>query len=340
MGIQTGESLFSARQKCNHLLIVPSNHELYRNYSNKLYQLFTEYTDKIERFSIDECFLDMTDAIKTRQELRKIAEEINKRVKEHFKFTVNVGISTNKLLAKMASDFEKPDKIHTLYPEEIQEKMWKLPASELFMVGRRSIPKLQRMGITTIGDIATYDKRILIKNFGKFGLTIWEYANGIDKSEVCYEPEEPKGIGNSITLPFDIYDIEKLYEILLTLVEKVAYRLRKEKMKADTITVHIRTKNFKNYSHSKKMKSKTDSSKVIYEEAKELLKELHKEEAVRLLGVRVEGLSSGKEAQISLFNEQIDKKQEKIDKVMDELKEKYGYFKITKAGEINSNKWM
>lgn len=338
MGIKTGEALFSARQKCNRLLVVPSNHELYRKYSNDLYQLFLEYTDKIERFSIDECFLDMTGIIKDKEIAIQIAKEISARVRDNMGFTVNVGVSANKLLAKMASDFEKPDKIHTLFPEEIKTKMWNLPVSELFMVGRKSLPKLEKMNIKTIGDLAKQDKVTLIRKFGKFGSTIWEYANGIDNSEVSYKYEAPKGIGNSITLPYDISDIEKLNEILLSLITHITYRLRKEEMLADTVTVHIKTKEFVNYSHSRKIGNRTNSSKEIYEVAKQLLKELHKQEQVRLIGARVEGLSSKEELQISLFDKKQNEKQQKLDKVMDELKDKYGYESITKAGELNTKK--
>lgn len=338
MGIKTGEALFTARQKCNRLLVIPSNHELYRRYSNQLYQLFLEYTEKIERFSIDECFLDVTGIVKQREKLLEIAKEISTRIRETMGFTVNIGISTNKLLAKMASDFEKPDKIHTLFPEEIQEKMWKLPVSELFMVGKRSLPKLEKMNIATIGDLAKQDKIMMMKKFGKFGVMIWEYANGIDHSEVAYQYEAPKGIGNSVTLPYDISDIEKLKEILLSLITHITYRLRKEQLLADTVTVHIKTKEFQTYSHSRKIGGRTDSTKEIYETAKELLSELHKQQAIRLLGARVEGLSSKEELQISLFDGKQNEKQQKIDKVMDELKDKYGYGSVTKAGEMNTKK--
>ena len=156
-------------------------------------------------------------------------KEINKRVKEELGFTVNVGVAHNKLLAKMASDFTKPDRVHTLWEEEIPTKMWPLPISELFMLGKKTVPKLYNMQIKTIGDLAKANKETLAKKFGKHGIMMWEFANGIDNSEVKYKPEKPKGIGNSITLPQDISEIEKLQEILLSISDQVAYRLRKEK---------------------------------------------------------------------------------------------------------------
>lgn len=159
--------------------------------------------------------------------LENKAKEINKRVKEELGFTVNIGIAPNKLLAKMASDFTKPDRIHTLYKEEIPTKMWPLPVSELFMLGKKTVPKLYNMQIKTIGDLAKTSKETLSKKFGKHGIQMWEYANGIDNSEVQYKKEKPKGIGNSITLPENVEQIEKLEEILLALAEQVTYRLRK-----------------------------------------------------------------------------------------------------------------
>ncbi len=336
-GIRTGEPIYQARKKCPYIQVFQGNYENYRKYSEKLYQLLLEYTDRIERFSIDECFMDLTLFLRKNEKLIDKAYEINRRVKEELGFTVNIGVSTNKLLAKMASDFEKPDKVHTLFKNEIANKMWTLPASELFMVGRGSIPKLQQLGIKTIGDIAKMDKNMLIKKFGKHGKIMWEYANGIDESEVVYTKEEPKCIGNSITLPKDIYNIHKLNEILLALSEQVGFRLRKYKLYASVINVQIKTKDFKTYSHQKKIETPTNVTKEIYYIAKQLLEELHKNRAVRLIGVRVDKLYKEDEIQMSLFNNQDNQKQEKLDKAMDELKKKFGYEKITRAGEMKVN---
>lgn len=176
-GVNTGETIYAAKKKCPNLKIYPGcDYRIYKEYSNRLYNLLLEYTDKIERFSIDECFMDMTEYLMKDTLINK-AKEISKRVKEELKFTVNIGVSNNKLLAKMASDFEKPDKIHTLFEEEIESKMWTLPISELFMLGKKTVPKLNQMKIFTIGDLAKSDKKQIIKKFGKHGLLIWEYAN-------------------------------------------------------------------------------------------------------------------------------------------------------------------
>ena len=337
VGIQTGEPIFFAKKKCPNLQIYAGDFKVYKKYSNSLYNLLLEYTDKIERFSIDECFMDMTGYIPKGKTLLEIAYEINKRVKEELGFTVNVGVAHNKLLAKMASDFQKPDKVHTLFEEEIEQKMWKLPVSELFMVGRKSIPKFYKMGIKTIKDLAMQDKAYMIKTFGKYGKMIWEYANGIDDSQVNFLEEKPKGIGNSITLPYDYSNMEKIEEVLVALVEQVTYRLRYHNMLAEVVNVQIKTNEFKVYSHQRKLMMATDNTKIILEEAKKLLHELFDKTPIRLIGVRVDKLCDKEEVQLSLFDN-TSKKQTQIDKVVDELKEKYGYDKITRAGKMNLDK--
>ena len=330
-GIKTGEPIYFARKKCPQVRTYKGSFTVYRYYSNLLYNLFLEYTDQIERFSIDECFLDVTMLCKNRENTIKIANEIRNKVKKELGFTVNVGVSSNKLLAKMASDFEKPDKIHTLYKEEIQSKMWNLPISDLFLEGKRTLPKLEMLRIKTIGDLAKQDSSLLIKKFGKYGYKIWQYANGIDNSKVDSSVQKPKGIGHSITLSEDIKDIERLNKILLDLTEQVCYRLRKNKMKAQVVNMKIRTKNFENYSHQKKIDIATNSTKIIYKIAKELLKELHKNREVRLIGIRADKLAEDTETQISLFKNEKEEKLEKLDKVVDNLKEKYGNKKITRG---------
>ena len=334
-GITTGETLYQARMKCPSLQVYPMNYKLYKESSNKLYHLLLQYTDKIERFSIDECFLDMTDCLMGDTLLNK-AYEINKRVKNELKFTVNVGVAHNKLLAKMASDFTKPDRVHTLFENEIETKMWTLHVSELFMLGRKTIPKLYNMRIKTIGDLAKTDKQLLIKKFGKHGAMMWEYANGIDNSEVQYKFEKPKGIGNSTTLPVDVTEITKLEEILLLLTEQVTYRLRRYNLLANVVNVQLRTKDFEDKSHQRKLPEATSNTKDIYAEAKELLHEMYKNGTpIRLIGMRVDNLVEKNELQLSLFSHEDSEKQEKIDKVVDDLKQKYGYNSITRAGKLN-----
>lgn len=338
-GIVTGETLYSARQKCRNLQVYPGDYKIYREYSNKLYNLLLEYTDKIERYSIDEWFLDMTNYLMGDKLINK-ANEINKRIKKELGFTVNVGVAHNKLLAKMASDFTKPDRVHTLYEEEIPQKMWDLPISELFMIGKRTVPKLYNMGIKTIGQLAKSDEKLLIKKFGKFGKVMWEYANGIDEAEVNYLPEKPKSIGNSVTLPIDVSDISQLEEVIVALSEQVSYRLRKEDLLATVVNVQLRTKNFEDFSHQAKLDCATSSTKEILKNAKYLFREMYKTGMlIRLVGVRVDGLVEKEQLQLSLFgNTEDSKKQQKLDSVLDGLNEKYGYNFVKRAGKMNVDK--
>ena len=335
-GVYTGETLYQARLKCSNLQVFKGDYNSYKKHSNDLYKILLQYTEKIERFSIDECFLDMTNYLGNDTLLNK-AYEINKRVKNELGFTVNVGVAHNKLLAKMASDFIKPDKVHTLFEEEIPTKMWTLPVSELFMLGKKTLPKLYNMNIKTIGDLAKQDKMLMIKKFGKHGLMMWEYSNGIDNTEVNYLEEKPKGIGNSVTLPQDICSEEEIQRVLLTLAEQVTYRLRRYNMYANVVNVQLRTKEFKDFSHQKRLMNPASNTKEIYGLAKELLNEMYKKGIfIRLVGLRVENLVGKDEIQLSLFNNEEEEKQEKLDKVVDELKNKYGYSSITRAGKLNA----
>ena len=335
-GVVTAETIYQAKKKCPNLQIFKGlPYKKYQEYSNSLYNLLLEYTDKIERFSIDECFLDMTEYLRGDTLLDK-AKEINKRVREELKFTVNVGVAHNKLLAKMASDFKKPDLVHTLFENEIMAKMWPLPASELFMLGRKTVPKLYNMGIKTIGDLAKTDREVLIKKFGKHGNLMWEYANGIDYSPVKYEKELPKSIGNSTTFPKDITNKEELEQILLALTEQVTFRLRKHNLLANVVNVQLRTNKFENFSHQSRLDFTTANTKNIYEKAKKLLGEMYKKGVpFRLIGLKVDDLVNKDEVQLSFFSKEDDVKQEKLDKIIDKINEKYGMNSVERAGKMN-----
>ena len=339
-GIVTGETLYSARKKCSNLKVFKGSSHRYSEFSNKLYNLLLEYTDKIERFSVDECFLDMTEYLMGK-DILSIAKEINKRVREELKFTVNIGISENKLLAKMASDFEKPNKIHTLYRNEIKEKMWNLPISELFMLGRKTVPKLNKLGIYKIGDLAKKDKEFMLRGFGKHGIQMWEYANGIDDSQVVYEKILPKGIGHSITLPKDTSNLDDLNKVMLSLVEKTTYRLRRYNLYATVVTVQIRTKEFENWTHQVHLDKPTNVTREIYDVAKKLLKDSYKQRELRLIGVSANGLVENDEvSQTNIFdivekNDTKHQKYTKVDNAIDMLKNKYGDDIIKFAGRMN-----
>lgn len=336
-GVVTGETIYQAKKKCPMLSSYPVNFAVYKEYSRGMVKILRENTDRVEQYSIDECFLDMTGCLLKGETIEERAKKISEKIKNTLGFTVNIGIAHNKLLAKMASDFEKPDKIHTLYENEIESKMWPLPISELFMVGRRSVPKIQSLGLKTIGDVAHYDEKILIKRFGKFGKMIWEYANGMDNSEVITDYGKQKGIGHSTTLKEDIQSLDKLEKVLLSLCEQVCYRLRKEKMYANVVNVQIKTNDFIERSHQRKLPNGTTSTKEIFDVAKDLLKELHGKstnKSVRLIGIRVDNLTETKQSQISLFDQVENKdteKQNEIDNAVDKLKDRFGYGAIRRG---------
>lgn len=336
LGIKTGDTLYEARKKCAELVVERSRKEAYAEYSDSLYLMLNQYSDKVERYSIDECFVDITNCLMGR-DVKTITTEIQARVKEELGFTVNIGIADSKVLAKMASDFEKPNKIHTLFSNEIAHKMWELSVSELFMVGRSSIPKLKNMQIHTIGDLAARNKEDIVKLFGKHGAKMWEYANGIDCSEVVRKSDTNKSISRETTLAKDMSNVEELEKILFILVEDVAITLRGQALTTKTVSVHIRTSSFYDTSHQKKLEIKSNSTKEIYAIAKEILKEMmNATTLVRLIGVKLDDLEKEVEgnAQISIFEETKNEKEEAIDKVMDGLKAKFGEGIITRAKRI------
>lgn len=330
-GIVTGEPIYFAKKKCASIEIFPCDFKLFNYYSDELYKILLEYTDKIERFSIDECFLDMTNSLMGR-DILDIAKEINKRVKDKLGFTVNVGVANNKLLAKMASDFEKPDKVHTLFKDEIETKMWQLPVSELFMLGKKTVPKLYNLRIKTIEDLAKTDLNFLIKKFGKHGKLMWEYANGIDDSEVSTKRELPKSIGNSVTLPKDIIEKDDIYNVIVALADQVSFRLRRYDLVASSISVQLRTKDFEDFSHQKKLSFSTSSTKEILKVSKEILDEMYNNKYIRLVGLSLSSLESKDEVQLSIFD--TDTKQNKLDKTLDDLKNKYGFTSVSRASKL------
>lgn len=325
-GIITGESLFTARKKCANLVVVSPDFRIYEKCSRDMKAIFMDYTPFVEKFSIDECFLDVTSYNTSREAALALACDIKDRIKSELGFTVNIGMSDVKLLAKMASDFEKPDKIHTLFKSEIKKKLWNLQVGELFMVGSKTVPRLNNLNIFTIGDLAQYDIEFLKYHFKSGGMMMWKYANGIDNSEVKSNKHELKGISNSTTLSEDINSKNEAYKVLLALVEHTATRLREIKKCCYCICVTIRNHEFIDYSRSKTLSNATDSTEEILKTVKSIFDESWKGEPIRLLGVSLNNLCEDNFKQISIFDMDSvrDKKQRAIDKTMDSLRGKYG----------------
>ena len=324
-GIVTGEPIAMALRKCPSLVCAPPDFPLYSQNSKQMFEILSDYSDRIERFSIDEGFLEYTGMEKLLGPPLETAEKIRQRIRNELGFTVNIGISCNKILAKMAGELEKPDKLITLFPEEIEEKLWPLPVAELFMVGRRTAPRLHRMGIHTIGDLAKFPLSLLEKEFKSYGKMMHAYANGIDDSPVVpeAEAEEIKSIGNSTTTSFDVTDRETAYKILLALSETVSMRLRGHKCCAREIAVTLKSADFKVYSHQKQLMNAIDCTNAVYETAKEIFDEAWKKEPLRLLGVRAGKLCTEEYIQLSILEEDWSK-QKKADAAMDALRLKYG----------------
>ena len=327
-GIITGEPVVNAMKKCPNLHMEPPNHKMYSEYSREMMAFLQTYTPDIEQVSVDECFFDFTGIAHQFESPVEGAMEIKNRIKEMFGFTVNVGVSNNKLLAKMASDFEKPDKVHTLFPNEIQKKMWPLPVSELYMAGKSSVETLRKLEIRTIGDLAQADPEILTLHLKSHGRTLWEFANGKGDDVVSNEPEEAKGIGNSTTLAKDLTTREEAAKVYLMLAESVGKRLRKAGQKAGMVSAEIRYHTFENVSHQKQLTKHTSNDMDIYHAAVELFDELWDGRPIRLLGIRSSKLVNEDEPeQLSFFDMPSmiqNEKQEKLNKALDSIKKKYG----------------
>lgn len=331
-GVKTGESIVEALKKCPELVIVPPNHELYSECSRAFMDILRDYTPDIEQYSIDEAFMDMTGTERLFGEPVKAAQNIKNRIRDELGFTVNVGISDNKLLAKMASDFEKPDKVHTLYVDEIKEKLWPLPVGDLLYVGKSTVNSLAKLGIHTVGELATTDVKILVSNLKKQGEAIWRFANGLDMSMVETEPEANKGYGNSTTIPFDVSDEGTAKMVLLSLSEKVAARIREDGVVAESVSVTIKDFMLQKCSHQMILENKTNITSEIHEAACKLFDELWDGTPIRLLGVQVGKVSNDTVSrQISLFDDTDYEKLEAVDKAIDKIRSKYGNGAIKRA---------
>lgn len=336
LGIYTSETLYSARKKCSVLKTYYPNYLFYSEMSNKLFELLRKYTPDIEIASIDECYLDYGKVKKLYGDEISFANNLKKEIKDTLGFTVNIGIANNKLCAKMASDFTKPYRVHTLYDYEIKNKMYPLSIDDLFGVGKKTVPKLNKIGIYKICDLANYDEYELFKYFKLQAKNLINLAKGIDNSEVINEKNDPLSIGNEITLTRDVKNYIELSNYLMNLSDTVSRRLRKQKKYANVICVILKDNYFKRKTHQKKIINSTNSQIDIYNIAKEILREMYDEYPVRLIGLRVEKLSTNNTFQTSLFDENDKQSDNKIDKVVDELKEKYGNKVIKKAGIIDT----
>lgn len=334
-GIQTGEPLFQALEKYPELTVVQPDYPLYVEASRHFVSMLRQFSPAVEQYSIDEAWVDMTGTGRLFGDPRLAAEQMRSRIEEDLGFTVNIGISSNKLLAKMAGDFEKPNKVHTLFPEEIPSKFWPLPVRDLFLVGAATEAKLKRMGIYTIGQLAQAEPSLLKKRLGKHGLTIWHFANGRNADIVAPEPAENKGYGNSVTTAQDVTDKETGYQVLLSLCETVASRMRKDGKCGSCVAVHLRTSEFQHFSHQHRLHCATNMTEELFQAVCQVFDEAWDcAIPLRQLGVQVTRLSDEPYQQYDLFSGISPVQYEhklRLDETVDALRDKYGENIIRRA---------
>lgn len=337
-GIKTGEPIGMALRKCPDLVLARPDFRLYEQCSRAFMDICREYAPVVEKYSIDECFLDMSGTHRLYPDPVAIAHTIKDRIRNRLGFTVNVGIGDCKILAKMASDFEKPDKVHTLYRHEIPEKMWPLPVRELFTVGASTAEKLERAGIRTIGDLANSDLSRIQKIVGiKMGRQIWNYANGIDPTPVLAEAEEAKGYSISTTLETDVVTTRQAHSVLLALTDSVTARMRADGVKAYCVAVTIRSNEFKTRSHQRKLPEPTDISREVYQTSRQLFSELWDGiTPLRLLGISLTDLTHAEQVQMSLFPDESRDRARKLDKTYDAIHTKFGAAAIMRGSSMQS----
>lgn len=334
-GIQTGEPLFQAMEKCPSLTVVQPDYGLYVEASRHFVAMLREFSPAVEQYSIDEAWVDMTGTQRLWGAPRLAAEKMRERISRELGFTVNVGISNNKLLAKMAGDFEKPNKVHTLFPEEIEAKMWPLPVRDLFLVGRATEAKLNRMGIYTIGELARADGKLLRKRLGKHGETVWHFANGRNADMVTPEPPENKGYGNSVTTAQDVTSREEAHQVILSLCETVATRMRQDGKCGGCVTVHLRTNEFNHFSHQAQLPGATNITSELFQAACRVFDEAwDRVTPLRQIGVQATRLSKEPYQQFDFFSELTPVQYERklrLDETVDALRDKFGEDIIRRA---------
>jgi len=338
--IQTGEPLVSARQKCPELVVVPPDYRLYVEASEAFVKLLQRYCPKIEQYSIDEVWVDVTGTTSLYGSPVLFAEFLNRKIASELGFTVNIGVSCNKLLAKMGSELKKPNMVHTLFPGEIEEKMWPLPVRELFFVGRATEKKLLALGIKTIGDIAKTDIEILKLHLKKHGEVIHSFACGNGEyldNLIVTQQSENKGYGNSMTLPFDFNDDMHIDQAILSLSETLGQRLRKDNVKIKCISISITNSDFNRVGHQCQLYSETDITEEIYLAARRIFHEIWDKSPVRQLGVHTSKVAKGSTRQYNLFDLDRFDKQEKLNGAIDQIREKYGKNSIMRACFVQHN---
>ena len=325
MGVVSAEPVYMAKKKCKNLEVYPPQYKWYYEKSRELMEYLSQYSPKLEQYSVDECFLDMSGMTYIYKNLEKLAHKIKDEVKEKFGYTVNIGIGNNKLCAKMASDFEKPNKVHTLYKDEIVSKLWPLDVGDLFMCGKSTKKELNKLSIYTIGDLAKKDLKFLERHFKTQGRYLYNASRGLDEDKVEVKTGKNQSISVTETLPFNTDDPDRLKEILFRQTEEITRELRSKKLFTKTVAVIFKNSNFTTYSAQATLDKPTNNTKEILKKIYEVFDNNYKEDEIRLIGARLANLVNTKEEQISLFDETIeDDKEDNIQKTIDDINNKFG----------------
>lgn len=340
-GVKTAEPIWQAIKKCPDLVIVPPRHKLYEEYSERINKIYADFTDLVEKFSVDESWLDVTGSTKLFGNGRQIADTIRERVKKEIGITVSVGVSFNKVFAKMGSDYKKPDATTEILRENYKEIIYPLPVSAMIFIGKSAGEKLYKANIRTIGDLAAADDAFIEKLLGKTGLVLLEYARGEDKSPVSkigYE-REIKSIGKGLTFSRNLVGIEDIRKGLSVLCEYIAGKMREKGLKCTVVTVHIKDTNLKTISRQKHINKPTYLAKEISEAAEELItSNWSMKKPIRMITVTGSGFVSGDVGgQMSLFEDTEEIKEESLERTIDKIRKTYGKNSIKKASIINND---
>ncbi len=330
-GVLTGQPLAKALIKCPEMIIVAPDYQRYVKASDSLVGLVKNYSPYIQRFSVDELFMDYVG----HEDPVDVAYRLKEDVENTLGFTVNIGVGDNKLLAKMASDFKKPNMVHKLYKKDIPCKMWPLPVRSLFMVGSRTEAKLKSRDIYTIGDLARLSEEYIYRWMKKPGQTIWNFANGREYSGVRTFSSPIKSIGNSTTIPYDVYTQEEALQIILAICEMVGYRLRGEAMVASVVHLGYRSHDFQGFGMERKLKTLSSCTEDIYQMAKKIFKKIWNREGIRQLSVRVTNLSPASKVQLSLFAP-INEERIRLNSSIDQIRNQHGLRSIQRSTFLHS----